>query len=116
MSVPTRIAADGTEVPDLLAALQASLDKAKADLAAAERVAKAKETRAANAARVPYRKGDIVRITSPGSPSYDGRELPITAINADVDPGEVQAAGAWFALTEVTKVGRRKTPPTTSTK
>ena len=93
-----------------LAELQDQLDAARAQLAAerARRTAKAGATRTAKAARVPFRKGDRVRITAPRSPRYHGQETTVTAVNSDVAPGEVQALGAWFALTEVTRLPRAR--------
>lgn len=118
---------DQIEQPDLLASLQRELERAKADLAAERartapartesaadftaRVAKAKATRAVNAARVPYRRGDRVRINTPRSPRYHGQEVTITGINSDVDPGEVQALGVWFALTEITRLPKTNHNP-----
>lgn len=80
-----------------LAALQAK--------AARERRAKYAATRQTKRARVPFRKGDRVRINAA---RYLNVEATVTGINSDVDPGEVQALGAWFALTEVTRLPRAR--------
>src|SRR6478736_83795 len=98
------------ETVDLLAHLQASLDRAKAELAAAQAAKpattghgpKIAATKAATAARFGFRKGDRVRINTPRSPQYHGRETVITGTNPEC--GEAQALGVWFAPSELTKL------------
>lgn len=114
------------ETVDLLAKLQESLDRARAErdaaLAAAAaaaaggppdhkaRAARAQATRRARAAGIGFSRGQWVTIDTPRSPRWHGLTAQITAVDADL--GEIKVAGAWFAPAELT----RTTAPTSSTK
>ena len=93
------------EQPDLLAALQRELERARAELAQARagRTAKRAQTVAAKAARLPFRKGDRVRITA-GSDRWNGKTGTVEVVDGAM--GEVKVLGAWFTPAELTKLPR----------